>query len=461
MNATLEKLHHASLTILKETGIRIHHSETLEILKQNNIRVDGDVAFFNADSVMTWINKAPEKFTLYARNPIHDMDIGGEKSWYGAGYGCPAIIDADGHRRNAKFEDYCTFLKLVHQSECFHLNGGALVQPDDLPTTHCFPIMMGAAIRFSDKCLLGFPGDEPHMRRMMEMMEIVFGGIDELKKVPRLITMTNTTSPLQLDEIALSTMKICAEYRQPLIISPGPIAGATGPITPAGNIALGNAELLAAIAITQMMAEGTPVVYGLQATTADMKTGGISIGSPGFSLETAWGARLAKYYGLPCRAGGASSDAKGVSVQSGYESMLAMFVSRQEQVNVILHSAGILDAYGAMSYEQFLVDTEIISMVDYYLGDITDDKESLAVDLIHKVGPGGQFLAQPHTFQHCRTVPWTPGITHRGKLPEGNAHETVMGRIDKKKEALLEAYTPPPLDEEIDSALKDFLKRSL
>ena len=433
----------------------------MDILKQRGVKLDQDIAYFDPDTLMEWVGKAPSRFTLHARNPAHDMELGNGRTHYGSGYGCPAIIEADGSRREALFEDYHAFLKLVHQIDFFHMNGGALVQPSDLDPKTCFARMFEAAIRYSDKCLLGFPGSQDQVQQIMDLAAVVFGGHDGLKEKPRVITLVNTTSPLQLDHIALSTLLTCAQYGQPVIISPGPIAGATGPVTLAGNIAMGNAELLAGIAISQMIHEGTPVVYGLQATTADMKTGGISIGSPGFSLECAWGARLAKMYGLPCRAGGASSDAKGVSVQSGYESMMAMFITCQEKVDLALHSAGILDAYGAMSYEQFLVDTEIISMVEYYLNDMTLDDENLALDITQGVGPGGQFLASPHTFKHCRTVPWTPGITHRGKLSQDNAHDQVMANIQEKKAALLEQYAAPELDREVDQALTACLENIL
>ncbi|MCG8685111.1 MAG: trimethylamine methyltransferase family protein [Desulfobacterales bacterium] len=461
MEDTLERLHQASVTILEETGIKIHHPRVLEILKTHGVKLDGDIAFFNEGLLMEWVKKAPEQFTIYARNPAHDMSLGSGQTWYGSGYGCPAIIEADGTRRSALFEDYKTFLKLVHQCDSFHLNGGAVVQPSDLDPSTCFPLMFDAVIRHSDKCLMGFPGSGSQVKDIMDLASAVFGGKAALKEKPRVITLVNTTSPLQLDDIALSTILTCAENGQPVIISPGPIAGATGPITPAGNIALGNAELLAGIAISQMIKPGTPVVYGLQATTADMKTGGISIGSPGFSIEAAWGIRLAKMYNIPCRAGGASSDAKGVSVQSGYESMMAMFVSRQEQADISLHSAGILDAYGAMSYEQFIVDTEIISMVEYYLKGMEVSDETLALEHIHSAGPGGQFLSVPHTFKHCRTVPWQPEVTHRGNLTTADAQEEIMENIKIKKRALLEAYQAPALEKEVDTALKNCLSQIL
>jgi trimethylamine--corrinoid protein Co-methyltransferase len=101
--------------------------------------------------------------------------------------------------------------------------------------------MLYATLLYSDKCLMGIPGNSESVQTLMDMTALVFGGAAALSEKPRIITLINTTSPLQLDRTALSTMLVCARHRQPLIISPGPIAGATGPISLAGNIVLGNA----------------------------------------------------------------------------------------------------------------------------------------------------------------------------------------------------------------------------
>lgn len=399
---------------------------------------------------------APATFTLHAGNPKYDMRIGGDNTYYAPGYGAPTIILPDGTRRYATFADFLDLLKLVHQSDCFFINGGIPAQPSDLNADICFPAMTGAAVLHTDKCLLGMPSHGENVRRIMTIAGIPFGGAEAIRERPVIITMVNTTSPLQIDPVALATMKVCATFRQPIIVSPGPIAGATGPITLAGNIAMGNAEALAGIALFQMMAPGAPVVYGLQATTADMTTGGVSVGSPGFSIETAYGARLAKCYGLPCRGGG--SDAKEVSAQSGYEAMLALFSSCHEAVNLVLHSAGILDAYAAMSCEQFFVDMEIIRMLAYYRQGIETDAESLAFEVIRSVGPGGQFLTHKHTMKHCRTAPWLQGLKVRVALTGRAAHEALLEHIRLEKEKLLSSYRRPELDGAVRRELKRYLR---
>ncbi len=189
------------------------------------------------------------------------------------------------------------------------------------------------------------------------------------------------------------------------------------------------------------------------AICADMRSGEVSIGTPSFSLMAAYGARLAKRYGLPCRGGGASTDAAAVGVQSGYESMLAMLVSCREKIDLVLHSTGILDSYSAVSTEQFFVDREIIRMVEYYHVGVTVDADTLALDAIGEVGPGGQFLTHRHTLAHCRTAPWVPELGGR-HAPVGQA---LMEKIAQFKAQTLADYRQPAMDEAVIRELQNFL----
>jgi trimethylamine--corrinoid protein Co-methyltransferase len=269
--------------------------------------------------------------------------------------------------------------------------------------------------------------------------------------------MISTLSPLQIDHTALDTMRVCAAYRQPMIISPSPAAGMTGPILMAGNISLANAEALAAIAIAQMMAPGTPVIYGLQSLAADLQSAQVSIGSPGYSLQAKYCARLARMYGLPSRTGGTNTDAKGVTVQSGYEAMMSMLTACQNRVNLIVHSAGILDSYGATSYEQFIVDLEIISMIEAYLSDIKQDPEDFAFDVIKEVGIGGQFLSTLHTARLCRSESWSPQIGLRGHITVGNPNAQIFQNIDRRMQRMLASYEKPCMEPNRADALRVYM----
>ena len=445
------------MEILNRVGIRFPDPPALEILEKNGVKLSGNTAFFTEEQIMSLVKKAPGHFTLFARNPAHNMKLGKGESHYAAGYGAPSIIERDGTKRSADFNDYVKFLKLVHQSHHFKINGGIVVQPGDLPVQFAAPLMIWAAANFSDKVILGMPGTTAEVENIMTMGMILFNGHKSFIEKPRILTLVNTLSPLQIDVIAINTIRTVAAYGQALIISPGPMAGATGPVTLAGNIALGNAEALAAIAFTQMVRPGTPVIYGLQATTADLRTGGISIGSPGFAIQSRYCSALARRYGLPSRNGGASTDAKRVSVQSGYESMLSMLSSRHSRTDLILHAAGILESYGSMSYEQFIVDLEIMEMVEYLMTEPATDADALGLDTINRVGPGGQFLTTPHTMKQCRTVPFISALSHNRPGADIRNDPNNLSATHSICETMLNAYTRPPMNPETGNDLRRFL----
>lgn len=461
MTTILQKIHRTSIRILEEIGIRLHHPEIVELLREKGIRVEGSTAFFTEKQIRHWVNKAPGRFSVYSRNGDHDMFIGGNRIEYAAGYGTSTIVDPDGLRRPATLDDFMTFLRLVHQSPYFNINGGILVQPSDILSAQSSAVMMYATLTHSDKCIMGIPGTAEEVEHLMEMAAITLDGPGAFDQHHHVITMISTLSPLQIDHVALDTMKVCAKHYQPMIISPAPAAGMTGPVVMAGNISLANAEALAGIAISQILRQGTPVIYGLQSYAADLQSGQISIGSPGYSVQAKYCAQLAKMYGLPSRTGGTNTDAKGVSVQSGYEAMMSMLVACQNEVNLIVHSAGVLDSYGATSFDQFIVDLEIISMIESFLADIKDDPEDFAFEVIKEVGIGGQFLSNIHTARRCRTDSWRPAIGLRGHLVTGNPNEVILGNIERQMNRMLDTYEKPELPPEKAERLRTYMIETL
>jgi trimethylamine--corrinoid protein Co-methyltransferase len=451
-------IHQASLQILAEVGIRLHHPGVRGRLADQGLRVAGERVYFQPAEVLAWVAKAPPAFTLHGRNPRHDALIGGGAPVCGAGYGAPAVVAADGRRRAAGLADHLAFLQLSHVADELRLNGGVPVQPAELPAETGGAILFFAALLASDKPLLGIAGRHSQVQRLMELAALAAGGRASLAAAPRVLTLVNTLSPLQMDAMALETMAACAAWGQPLILSPGPMAGATGPVTLAGNLALANAEALAAIAICQVLRPGLPVVYGLQPTTADMRTGAVCIGSPGFALQALYGARLARRYGLPCRGGGAGTDAIQVTAQSGSESLLALAASRRAGLDVILHAAGVLAGYGAMSFEKFVLDLELLAMLAYLEADLEVNAETLALETIAAVGPGGQFLTRRHTLDHCRRAPWQSRVTPPAPVDGQDANRLLVAAAARRQQAMRAAYRRPAMDPALEAEMENYLR---
>lgn len=455
MDEDLRQIHEASMTLLEQTGMMFHHPKVVEIMKENGIRVEGSTAFFTRVQLMEWVSKAPSRFKMYARNPKYDFEVGGDHVELLPGYGAPFVCGVDGKKRAALTSDYVNFLKLFHQSNYFNANGGVLVQPTDILKSPIIA-MVYATMVYSDKVIFAGSGSAEDVEKLMDLLGIVFGGKEALSVKPRCLTIVNTNTPLQLDTKMLETMMVFNKYKQPVVIAAAAMAGTTAPVTLAATIALTNAEVLAGIAVAQMINEGAPVIYGSQSTTSDMRTGSIAIGAPEGALCYQYAARLAKSYGLPCRGGGALSDAKTLSVQAGYESMLTFLAAYSAKTNIIIHGAGIMEGYSSMCYEKFIVDLEIIGMVKRYISGVKVNEQTLAVDVIHEVGVAGEFLTSEHTVEHCRKEPFLPDISLRGSVT-GDLTESLLDNIRSRKDMMLESYCKPEMPADIQDKLVEYL----
>jgi trimethylamine--corrinoid protein Co-methyltransferase len=456
MKEKVERIHATAMAILKEVGVKIHLPETCRLLKKHGIRMDQEVAYFDEDQLMHWVRKAPAQFTLHARNPDHNAHIGGGQPQYAAGYGCAEVIDAN-TRRSATLTDYIRFAQLVHQIPLFNLNGGILVQPTELTAGQARLAMTYATLLYSDKCIMGQPGPAESVEQIMAMVSIVFGGRKSLKAYPRVLSLINTLSPLQLDRVALESIRVYAAHGQALLISAGVMSGATGPITLAGSLALGTAEVLVAIAISQMIREGTPAVMGLVISPADMLTGEVRLGVPVHAASCRFIKSLAGFYELPCRCGGSVTDASGLTCQSGYESMLNMLAARQAGVDLILHSAGILASFRAMSFEKFAADIEVIHLVDQYIQSIPVNDDTLAFKAIGDVGLAGQFLTHRHTLSKCRSVPFRSMLPNLPRTAaDASANHRFRARLSASLEGNLSKYRRPDLPPTVLSDLESY-----
>jgi len=457
MQKDLKMIHEASMQILGQCGIRILHQDILDLIKARGIKVDGQTVYFTEEQLMHWVKKAPAHFKIHARNPRYDLEFGGDSVHFAPGYGAASIVEADGSVRPARLDDYLKFIKIFHQSSEVDLVGGIMVQPSDVESGKTQPLLAYLSLAHSDKCLLAGTGNLQEAKTILQMLALVFGGREEMIRQPRVSTIINMNSPLIIDGNMLENMIEYVAFGQPVVIASATMAGSTGPMTLAGTMALSNAEILSGIAVAQILREGTPVFYGNQTTTADMRSGFMASGSPEGALCYTTTARLAKAYGLPCRGGGAVTDAKSVSVQSGYESMMTLMACAEAKMNLIIHSAGILDSYNSMSFEQCIVDLELIGMVKRYMKGIDVRPETLAVEVIREVGSGGHFLDHAHTMAFCRREPFIPAISQRGPVT-GNPNQRLDEKIQEKITKMTTDFQPAALPAGLNQAVISHLR---
>jgi trimethylamine--corrinoid protein Co-methyltransferase len=313
--------------------------------------------------------------------------------------------------------------------------------------------MLYAHMLHSDKPFIGSATGKRGAQQTMEMAQILFG--EDLRSQgsgtakPVAISLINSLSPLGYSTESLEALVEYAKARQPLVLAALMMAGSTGPVTLAGVLATQTAELLAGIALTQMISPGTPVVFGSTSTNIDMKSGALAIGSPELSQMIIAHAQLAKFYDLPSRSGGALTDANFPDAQAGFESMMSLLTTVNSGIDFVLHAGGILSSYLAFSYEKFVLDDEICGMVRRLHQGITVEPDTLVYDLIAKVGPGGNYLVEMHTVKRCRTEFWSPELCDRSGLEawmQGGRQDAVH-RARARWKQLVAEHQDPPLDD--------------
>ena len=457
----IEKIHETTLRILEHVGLEFGYPPALEVLKKGGAKIDGQRVFFTPGLVKAQIKKAPAQFTLYARNPEHNVVIGGRNTVFAPGYGAPFVTDLENGRRKSTLKDFENFVKLTGASANQDLLSGTVVEPTDVPPEIRHAHMLYASVKYSDKCFMGSTMGARAARECFQMAAILFGSRFDLASKPVIFGIAGSLTPLKYDARMLGAIMEYAAAGQPLVVSSLAIAGATGPVTLAGNLALQNAEVLAGIVLAQLVREGTPVIFGGVSTNAEMRNGTLSIGSPEMAINTAATAQMARYYKLPVRSGGAVCDAKSPDAQASYESMMSLLMARLSGINFVLHSAGILESYNCMSYEKFIIDDEMCGMIKRIKRGYDVNPATLAFDIIKDVGPGGHFLDKDHTFEHFRTEFHQPQLSNRDDFISWQAHGSPrsLDTANKKVREILETYEAPELPADVDKDLLKFIEK--
>lgn len=457
----IERLHLASMHILETVGLDFLDAEALDIWQKAGAKVDhaAQHVWLDRGLVMESITQAPPSFTWRARNPAHHVFIGENAIAFGPNGGMVYAANLDIGRRPGTMVDYENFVKLSQMCPVLHFGNWEQVTPQDIPVSVRHLKRLEAAFRLTDKAVMEAGHGREISGDCLAMAETVFG--DLTGGGPVIGDVINVNSPLRYDARMLGGLITYARAGQVSFITPFILAGAMSPITIASALAQQNAEALAGIALTQLVRSGAPVIYGGFTTNIDMKSGSPAFGTP----EGAWallvGAQLARYYNLPYRGSGSLTTAKLPDAQAAYETMWTMWPAILGHTNLMMHAVGWLEGGLTASFEKFMIDVELLAMFYHFLDGISLDEETLALDMIASVGPGGQHFDTPHTQARYQTEFYTSFLSDRlgydTWLESGG--QDVIRRAYTTWQSLLARYEPPPLDPALAEALQAYVTR--
>jgi trimethylamine--corrinoid protein Co-methyltransferase len=456
-----DHVHHASLEILEKTGMVIMDAESLEILAQAGAQVDFATqrVRFPPMLVQEALEKAPSEVKLYGRDISQVVNLSPGNVYYStSGYAVQVYDPATGKRRVITQEDLAWITRLADGLDQVDIHA-LLGTPADAPPETNDRYQLAIALTNTTKHIWNTAYGKEGVEDAVRMAVAVRGSREELREYPLFTLDLTTLSPLQLDERQASTMVAGARQGLPIGASPGPIGGATGPVTLAGTLTQANAEFLGALTLCQVTQPGIPVIYTQWTRSLDMASGSVAMGGPEFSLLRVATAEMARYYHLPSRGGGLMTDAKAVDAQMGMEKMLNCLMASLAGLNVVA-GVGQTDFINTVRPDQMLIDNEMISLVKRMCRGIKMDEDTLAVDVIQGAGPGGNYLAADHTVSHFRKELWFPKLFDRkvwSVWEEGGSLE--IGERARRK-VMADKHVVPSMDEKIVQEIWEVVKAS-
>ena len=446
--AEIDKIDRAGRRILKRVGVKILDHRTQEMLKVAGARVDvkADRVYFPGRWLDEMLAKAPPQFTLYSRDGKNDLHLGSGNVYFGNGGRVFQILDmSTGGYRPTILKDVVNTAHLVDRLDNIRFYTIAC-QAHDLDAEFYHLNDFFHALSNTTKHVMGGCDTIEGVRQLWQLATFMAGGEEQLKERPFVSVITNPISPLTIDANTLQILEFCALNGIPATCAPAPIAGATSPATLAGTLVQLHAEALAGVAIAQVFSPGARVLYGAVPTAMDLRTMDLTMGSVETAMLNTCAVHLAKRYNLPIYASAGVADAKIPDIQSGFEKGVSYLLVAMAGADYIHLAAGMLDSGNSISYEQFIIDNEILGMVHRLISGVDVDKETLAVDIIESVGPGGNYVTEEHTVKHMFRQFFYPSLAIRMNFdrwqeqneptPLTNAHELARTWLEEVESVL-------------------------
>jgi trimethylamine--corrinoid protein Co-methyltransferase len=459
----LESIHEASLRILEEIGMDFLDAEARDLLVAAGARVETGTerVRFERGLVEETVRTAPSSFTLHARNPEHDLRIGDDHLAFGCVSSPPYVSDLAGGRRVGNHADFQDLVRLAQMLDTVHFFGGYPVEPVDLHASIRHLDAFYDLLTLADKPVHAYSLGRERNGDCLEMVRIARGVDDAtLDREPSIFTVINSSSPLRLDAPMLHGILEYSARNQVIVMTPFTLAGAMAPVTLAGALAQQNAEALAGIVMTQVVRVGAPVVYGGFTSNVDMQSGAPAFGTPEYMRTAMVGGQLARRYGIPYRSSNVCT-ANAVDAQAAYESVFSLWGAVMGGVNLMMHGAGWMEGGLRAGFEKMILDADLLQMVAAFLEPIAVDEDSLGLDAIREVGPGGHFFGAAHTQARYRTAFHKPMISDWRNFEtwqEAGSPEAA-GKAASIAKELLGAYEPPAIDVAIEEQLAAFVAR--
>ncbi len=466
----LNLVHASSLEILEKTGVIMQCNEILDLFNKAGAIVNRKEKTVKIPSglVQEFLGKIPKHVTLYSRDGKTRIELGRkEKQYFTTGGAIPFILDRNGERRTATTRDVVDRIRLIDASKNIsHIETSPGIWPQDVPEYIRDVFVTRLAFENTEKHYgLETIGTAKAHEYCIRMAEIVAGGKEELRKQPIIHASAEPIGPLLWDEHALRNLSLYARHGLLVDVLSFGAAGLTSPATLIGAIVHGNAGFLAGVVAAQLVNEGTPVGRFASGASSDVHTGRITMGSVEAAVFEIATGQIAQFYGLPSMGLGGIPETNTLDMQSGYETALTMIFAALGGINRI-QTGGLLATATISSLEKMVIDDEIIGMVRHALRGIEVSEEKIGMDLIHEVGPKGNFMQGRKNLEfarkNLRTEFFVPNLSLRLDWEKwiNTKRKTVVTNAQEKVKTILTSHEPPSLPDDTRMDLRKVLEEA-
>ena len=454
-------IHSATLRVLEETGVAVYEEEARQLLLDAGCSASAEIVRIPEHLVSEALRSAPKTITLSGRGKGRTLKLEDGRVYFGLGSSTTNVLDPKtGERRPSRKQDVADAARLADalpnidfvMSLCC-----ALDAPKEVADRH----EVEAMLLNTEKPLIVITYGREGAKDAIRMARLVMGDVKTLRRKPILTLYSEPVAPLQHDATYTGNLIEFAKAGLPVVYGPCDQAGATSPATLAGTIVQAGAEVLSGLVIHQLARRGAPFIYGVISSVMDMRTTIMCYGAPEFTLINAGAAQLAEFYGLPFFGTGGVTDSKIPDAQAAAEAALSLNMAALTGTNLI-HDIGYIESGLTGSFEMIVICDEIAGMVSRIVEGVEVSDETLAVDVIDRIGPGGTFLAEQHTLKFFEREHWIPRIMNRqrygpwkreGGRSLSNTAREVVGRI-------LREHRPSPLPEDVRKGVRKIVEEA-
>lgn len=442
----LPRIHQATLDVMQDVGVAVYDDEALDLLRRAGASVEGQVVKISGSMLDKALQTAPDSIKIYNRNGREAMLLEPGYSYFGPGSDTTFTRDVlTGERRATDLGTIKSFARLVDGLPNIDFVMSMGIAPETgahkADRNHFLAMAENTA-----KPILFTAQTPPAMKDILSMCDVIAGG-SSFAAHPFAVLYAMPTAPLMHTHEALQALMLAADHGMPCVYASGAMAGATGPVTPAGTLVSSNAEMLTGLVIHQLRAPGAPFIYGATLGPLQMKTTiNIYSGPESMQMQIAC-LQLGHFYNLPTFATGGCSDSKLFDQQASAESSLSLMTCALAGGNLI-HDVGYLESGNCSSHEALVFADEMIGQIRFLLSGFALDDEALAKEVIERVGIGGNYLTDDHTLDNYASTTWYPEMIDHGNYSmwQNDGARDLGSKVREKALYILQNHQPEPLE---------------